>query len=43
MQRSKRPLKLSKGKEVVHSEKIDFGSVINKYLKEDSPCSRNES
>lgn len=47
MQGSRRPLKLGKGKAVVHSEKIDFTSVINKYLKEDKPCNllemRNES
>lgn len=43
MQGSKRPVKLDKGKAAVHSEKMDFKSAINKYMKEDTPCSRNES
>lgn len=34
---------LDKGKAVVDSENIDFKSSINKYLKEDTLCRRNES
>lgn len=43
MQGSKRPIKLDKGEREVDSEKMNFKSAINKYMKEHIPYCRNES